>query len=54
MALPFIPPQSVGISPIYTDLAVLDVTPHGLQIKAMAPGVTFDYLQSCTEAKLLA
>lgn len=41
------------VTRIYTNLAVLDVTSEGLQVKVMAPGVTFDYLQSCTEAKLL-
>ena len=42
------------VTRIYTDLAVLYVTPRGLQVKAMAPGVTFEYLQSRTEARLLA
>ena len=42
------------VTRIYTNLAVLDVTQAGLQVKAMAPGVTFDYLQSRTEANLLA
>ncbi len=42
------------VTRIYTDLAVLYVTPTGLQVKVMAPGVTLEYLQNCTEARLLA
>lgn len=38
---------------IYTDLAILDVTEKGLQIREMAPGVTVDFLRSVTEAKLI-
>ena len=37
---------------IITDLAVLDVTPHGLKVVEMAPGVTRDELQSKTGVKL--
>ncbi|MFW6145223.1 MAG: 3-oxoacid CoA-transferase subunit B [bacterium] len=37
---------------IYTNLAVLDVTDDGLEVKKLAPGVSFDYLQEKTEAKL--
>ncbi|MFW6095016.1 MAG: 3-oxoacid CoA-transferase subunit B [Bacteroidota bacterium] len=37
---------------IYTNLAVLDVTGDGLEVKKLAPGVSFDYLQEKTEAKL--
>ena len=36
-----------------TDLAVMDVTPLGLKVVEMAPGVTFDTLQSKTGVTLL-
>jgi 3-oxoadipate CoA-transferase beta subunit len=38
---------------IYTDLAVLDVTPDGLSVRDMVPGLTFAALQERTEARLL-
>lgn len=38
---------------IYTNVAVLDVTAEGLLVREMAPGVTFDALQSVTGAPLL-
>lgn len=38
---------------IYTNLAVLDVTPDGLVVNEMAPGVDFDYLQERTGATLI-
>jgi 3-oxoacid CoA-transferase subunit B len=38
---------------IITDLAVLDVTPHGLKLVEMAPGVTREELQSKTGVPLL-
>jgi len=41
------------VSRIYTDLAVLDVTPQGLQVREMAPGLTFKGLQAVTAARLL-
>jgi 3-oxoacid CoA-transferase subunit B len=37
---------------IITDLAVLDVTPHGLKIVELAPGVTRDEVQSKTGVQL--
>jgi len=37
---------------IITDLAVLDVTPHGLKIVEVAPGVTRDEVQSKTGVQL--
>ncbi len=37
---------------VYTNLAVLDITPRGFEVLDMAPGLTFDALQSKTEAKL--
>jgi 3-oxoadipate CoA-transferase beta subunit len=42
------------VNRIYTDLAVLDVTPQGLRVREMAPGLTFDALQAATGAPLLA
>jgi len=41
------------VSRIYTDLAVLDITPEGLRVREMAPGLTFNDLQTVTAAKLL-
>ena len=41
------------VSRIYTNLAVLDVTPKGLQIVEMIPGLTREALQACTDAPLL-
>jgi 3-oxoadipate CoA-transferase beta subunit len=41
------------VSRIYTDLAVLDVTPAGLRVREMAPGLTFNELQAVTGAPLL-
>jgi 3-oxoacid CoA-transferase subunit B len=38
---------------IITDLAVMDVTPQGLKVVELAPGVTFEQLQSKTGVKLL-
>ncbi len=40
------------VSRIYTDLAIIDVVDGKLLVKEMAPGVTFDYLQEKTEARL--
>jgi 3-oxoadipate CoA-transferase beta subunit len=42
------------VSRIYTDLAVLDVTPEGLRVREMAHGLTFAGLQAVTAAPLLA
>ncbi|SFC92726.1 CoA transferase subunit B [Massilia yuzhufengensis] len=41
------------VSRIYTDLAVLDITPQGLRVREMAPGLTFADLQAVTAAPLL-
>ncbi|CAN7351142.1 CoA transferase subunit B [Pseudoduganella sp. LjRoot289] len=41
------------VNRIYTDLAVLDVTPAGLAVLEMAPGLTFEALQAATGAPLL-
>lgn len=42
------------VNRIYTDLAVLDVTGHGLQVREMVAGLSFDELQKMTDAPLLA
>lgn len=41
------------VNRIYTDLAVMDVTPDGLQVREMAPEITFEALQEVTEATLI-
>jgi 3-oxoadipate CoA-transferase beta subunit len=40
------------VSRIFTDLAVIDVTPGGLVVRELAPGLTFDALQARTGATL--
>jgi 3-oxoadipate CoA-transferase beta subunit len=40
------------VSRIFTDLAVIDVTPDGLVVREMADGLTFDALQARTGAAL--
>ncbi len=43
------PLTGVGcVSRIYTDLATIDVTPHGLRVLDMAEGLTLDQLQALT------
>ena len=41
------------VSRIYTDLAVLDITPDGLRVVEMAPGLTTQALQAVTGVELL-
>jgi 3-oxoadipate CoA-transferase beta subunit len=41
------------VSRIYTDLAVIDVTPKGLEVAELAPGVSFDYVQERTGCRLI-
>jgi len=41
------------VNRIYTNLAIIDVKPDGLFVREMAPGVSFEYLQERTEAKLM-
>ena len=38
---------------VYTNLAVLDVTPRGFVVRDMIPGLTLEALQARTEAKLM-
>ncbi|MDH6300258.1 3-oxoacid CoA-transferase subunit B [Polynucleobacter sphagniphilus] len=40
------------VNRIYTDLAVIDVTPNGLIVSEMVPGLTLDELQKLTDAPL--
>jgi len=47
------PLTGVGcVDRIYTDLAVLDVTPDGLLVQEMVPGITREQLQAMTGAAL--
>ncbi len=41
------------VSRIYSDLAVIDVTPEGFEVIELAPGISFETVQSRTGAKLL-
>lgn len=40
------------VNRIYTDLAVVDVTPSGFRLVELSPGVTFEYVQARTGAPL--
>ena len=49
-----LPLTGVGVvDRIITDLAVMDVVPEGLKVIELAPGVSFETLQSKTGAKLI-
>jgi 3-oxoacid CoA-transferase subunit B len=49
-----LPLTGVGVvDRIITDLAVMDVTPHGLKVVEVAPGVTREELQSKTGVRLI-
>jgi 3-oxoadipate CoA-transferase beta subunit len=41
------------VNRIYTDLAVLEVGEHGLIVREIVAGLTFEQLQACTDAPLL-
>ncbi len=41
------------VNRVYTDLAVIDVTPEGFRLVELSPGVDFDYVQQRTGAPLL-
>jgi len=38
---------------VYTDLAVLDITPNGFRVVELSPGVSFEYVRERTRAPLL-
>ncbi len=42
------------VNRVYTDLAVIDITPKGFEVIELAPGVSFDYVQERTGAKLIS
>jgi len=42
------------VSRIFTDLAVIDVTPEGFRLVELAPGVDLDYVRQRTGCELLA
>jgi 3-oxoacid CoA-transferase subunit B len=49
-----LPLTGVGVvDRVITDLAVMDVTPQGLKVVDLAPGVTPEFLQSKTGAALI-
>ena len=37
---------------LYTNLAIINVTESGLQVRELAPGISFDFLQEHTEPEL--
>ena len=41
------------VNRIYTDLAVIEVTPNGFQLVELSPGIDFDFVQERTGAPLL-
>ena len=42
-----------AVNRVYTNLAVLDVTPQGFAVIDMIPGLSFEALQAKTEARLI-
>jgi 3-oxoadipate CoA-transferase, beta subunit len=42
------------VNRIYTNLAVIDVTPEGLVVKELAPGISLDYVKEKSDATLIA
>ena len=41
------------VNRIYTDLAVIDVTPDGFQLLELSPGIDYEYVQERTGAQLI-
>ena len=41
------------VNRVYTDLAVIDVTTKGFEVFELAPGISFDYVQERTGARLI-
>jgi 3-oxoadipate CoA-transferase, beta subunit len=47
------PLTAIGaVTRVYTNLAVLDVTPDGFVVRDMVPGLTLEALQQITDAPL--
>ena len=40
------------VNHVYTDLAIIDVTPDGFVVRALVEGLSLEELQAKTEAKL--
>ena len=48
------PPTTAGkVNMIFTNLAVLEITPKGMVLREVAPGLTAEQVQSVTEPKLI-
>jgi acyl CoA:acetate/3-ketoacid CoA transferase beta subunit len=48
------PPTTAGkVNMIFTDLAVMEITPEGLLLKEVAPGLTAEDVQAVTESTLI-
>jgi acyl CoA:acetate/3-ketoacid CoA transferase beta subunit len=41
------------VTRVYSDLAVIDVTPESFRLVELAPGVAFDFVQQRTGAPIL-
>lgn len=41
------------VNRVYTELVVIDVTPHGFSLVELSPGVSFEYVQERTGAPIL-
>jgi acyl CoA:acetate/3-ketoacid CoA transferase beta subunit len=41
------------VNRIYTDLAVIEVTPNGFRLVELSPGIDFNFVQERTGAPLL-
>ena len=42
-----------AVDRVYTDLAVMDITPAGFQLVELAPGVDYEYAAARTGAPLI-
>jgi 3-oxoacid CoA-transferase B subunit len=48
------PATALGrVSMLFTDLAVIEITPKGMVLKEVAPGISPEDVQSVTEPKLI-
>jgi 3-oxoadipate CoA-transferase beta subunit len=41
------------VTRVYTDLAIIDITPDGFQLRELAPGISFEEISAKTDAPLL-